>query len=90
MGNMSYCRFENTSRDLDDCSEALENFLYGDEEISESEQKYACDMLAKAVEMLEHIANHEGKGVTEFVQEAHDSVDQEEFFAEILAKAATN
>ena len=25
MGNMSYCRFENTSRDLDDCIEAIEN-----------------------------------------------------------------
>ena len=25
MGNMSYCRFENTSVDLDDCIEAIEN-----------------------------------------------------------------
>ena len=25
MGNMSYCRFENTSRDLSDCIEAIEN-----------------------------------------------------------------
>tara|TARA_R100000482_G_scaffold109075_1_gene51341 strand:- start:3383 stop:3619 length:237 start_codon:yes stop_codon:yes gene_type:complete len=25
MGNMSYCRFENTSIDLDDCIEAIEN-----------------------------------------------------------------
>ncbi len=25
MGNMSYCRFENTSRDLEDCIEAIEN-----------------------------------------------------------------
>lgn len=25
MGNMSYCRFENTSRDLDDCIEAIQN-----------------------------------------------------------------
>lgn len=25
MSNMSYCRFENTSRDLDDCIEAIEN-----------------------------------------------------------------
>ncbi len=25
MGNMSYCRFENTARDLKDCVEALEN-----------------------------------------------------------------
>jgi len=25
MSNMSYCRFENTSRDLEDCVDALEN-----------------------------------------------------------------
>ncbi len=25
MGNMSYCRFENTSRDLSDCEEAIQN-----------------------------------------------------------------
>ena len=25
MSNMSYCRFENTSRDLNDCIEAIEN-----------------------------------------------------------------
>jgi len=25
MGNMSYCRFENTARDLEDCVEAIDN-----------------------------------------------------------------
>jgi len=25
MGNMTYCRFENTARDLRDCLEAIEN-----------------------------------------------------------------
>ncbi len=25
MGNMSYCRFENTARDLQDCLRAIEN-----------------------------------------------------------------
>jgi len=25
MGNMSYCRFENTARDLGDCLEAIQN-----------------------------------------------------------------
>ena len=25
MGNMSYCRFENTARDLGDCLDAIEN-----------------------------------------------------------------
>jgi len=26
MGNMSYCRFENTTRDLQDCIDALNNY----------------------------------------------------------------
>lgn len=36
MGNMSYCRFENTYEDLRDCAEAIAE----NEELSESEQKY--------------------------------------------------
>lgn len=39
MGNMSYCRFENTYSDLQDCYDALgEKSL---DELSESEKKYA-------------------------------------------------
>lgn len=30
MSNMSYCRFENTARDLDDCQEALEELIGGE------------------------------------------------------------
>ena len=37
MANMSYCRFENTYRDLADCVEALETR----EELSNSERRYA-------------------------------------------------
>lgn len=36
MANMSYCRFENTYRDLDDCLANL-----GDPDMSESEKHYA-------------------------------------------------
>lgn len=34
MGNMSYCRFENTLDDLRDCQEAM-----GDDDLGESEQR---------------------------------------------------
>jgi len=34
MGNMSYCRFENTLNDLRDCAEALED---DQDDLSESE-----------------------------------------------------
>jgi hypothetical protein len=33
MGNMGYCRFQNTLRDLEDCDHAL----YSEEELSEEE-----------------------------------------------------
>ena len=36
MGNMSYCRFENTYRDLMDC---WENYEDSQDELSESEKK---------------------------------------------------
>jgi exonuclease VII small subunit len=42
MANMSYCRFENTYRDLQDCYEAMAN---GTEDLSESENKYFERML---------------------------------------------
>jgi len=51
MRNMSYCRFENTYRDLMDCYDALmEKEL---SELSETEKKYAI----KLIEMCEDISN---------------------------------
>lgn len=44
MANMSYCRFENTLRDLADCVDALEGVVYYHEEISESEWQRAKRM----------------------------------------------
>jgi len=39
MSNMSYCRFENTSRDLDDCYEKMNEGVDIEELSSEYEQK---------------------------------------------------
>lgn len=33
MSNMSYCRFENTVRDLEDCAEHMFDDLFSDEEV---------------------------------------------------------
>jgi hypothetical protein len=50
MGNMSYCRFENTYRDLQDCYDALSETDLDD--LSDTERKYAkrliklCDDIA--------------------------------------------
>ena len=49
---MSYCRFENTARDLDDCLEAIEN--YPIKELSTSEFSALLDLLRLANELLEY------------------------------------
>ena len=38
MPNMSYCRFENTYRDLMDCYHNMENSIYNDREIRYKKQ----------------------------------------------------
>ena len=43
MSNMSYCRFENTSRDLEDCYEAMSDNSFDINKLSSSEQEaYDC------------------------------------------------
>lgn len=44
MSNMNYCRFENTYPDLRDCLEDL-NINDGLSHLSESEKKYAIDLI---------------------------------------------
>lgn len=51
MANMSYCRFENTSRDLRDCVNALEDIAY--EGISKREWHYAKTIRNLCEEYLE-------------------------------------
>lgn len=43
MANMSYCRFENTYSDLQDCYDSLSNKSF--DELSESERKYAIKLV---------------------------------------------
>ena len=53
MANMSYCRMENTARDLQDCVDAIENGSYTRGEMSRSEQRGLRDI----VELAEYITN---------------------------------
>ena len=64
MSNMSYCRFENTSNDLCDCVDALENQEI-DENTSNSEIEglasilgYALQIVAMQDEIKDIIDNH--------------------------------
>ena len=59
MSNMSYCRFENTSNDLQDCLEAMQELIdnfgvdeYGDT-LSKTELNAMHNMMPMAEEFIE-------------------------------------
>lgn len=52
MSNMSYCRFENTLPDLEDCKEALYN-LSNLNELSETEMEAARELIKACVQISE-------------------------------------
>jgi len=60
MSNMSYCRFENTYKDLRDCVEHIE-----DENLSESEKFYRGRIieLSKEISEFDEIISDEGWNV---------------------------
>mgnify|MGYP001208111355 CR=1 FL=1 len=45
MANMSYCRFENTVSDMEDCVNALCDVVYDGEDISNSERSRAKEFI---------------------------------------------
>ena len=51
MGNMSYCRFENTSRDLQDCIEAIQDHYEQCTDLSRYELRALSDLLEQAEEI---------------------------------------
>jgi hypothetical protein len=57
MPNMSYCRFENTSKDLADCVDALEELSVGNgEPLSARELEAAKTLVSKAIDLLNLVA----------------------------------
>ena len=63
MANMSYCRFENTYRDLVDCLRALSGS--GADSLSDSELQYA-NMMMQVCEDIVHNYDDEVKDELEF------------------------
>ena len=57
MSNMSYCRFENTYQDLQDCYDALSNANM--EDLSESEQRYAKKLIKMCTNIADDFAEDE-------------------------------
>ncbi len=53
MGNMGYCRFRNTARDLEDCVEHWEDELDDKDDHCECrEEKQARDRIAKLAQQI--------------------------------------
>tara|TARA_B110000908_G_C10215759_1_gene432715 strand:+ start:742 stop:957 length:216 start_codon:yes stop_codon:yes gene_type:complete len=69
MGNMSYCRFENTLADLRDCEEALGNINDEVTEMSSCEK----DALIELIELCKTITdNWDMEEVQDIINESED------------------
>ena len=58
MSNMSYCRWHNTSRDMSDCVDSIEDMEYGEttfEDMADYEQSGVLSCARNAVKMLEQL-----------------------------------
>lgn len=54
MPNMSYCRFQNTARDLADCIDALDDNALFDKDTSEEEKRAAKRLIRMCNEISEN------------------------------------
>ena len=68
MSNMSYCRFENTVRDLNDCLEALRRVASGEEFLSKEELAKAKELVQICSEFVMDIV--EQSGIEDDLQES--------------------
>ena len=59
MANMSYCRFENTTIDIDDCLDAIQNTYEECADLSNREVRALQRLLGQAEEILEVKENKE-------------------------------
>lgn len=76
MGNMSYCRFENTLRDLQDCHRAMNDGL----ELSQSEQRNFIRMVELCrdiTDMYEGYSEKELKAISSEYDEDEDDEDED-------------
>ena len=79
MGNMSYCRFENTATDLADCEEALSEMIDSPEEcgtLSSYEVDGARRLFNSAAAMLQMLIENAGGVVTVEINGEQQQLDQ--------------
>lgn len=74
MSNMSYCRFENTLRDLRDCEDALQEMVDRDtEKLSQYELPAAQELVACAMRIVRMMAE---EGQLELSNADHPQFDE--------------
>lgn len=67
MANMSYCRFQNTATDLDDCQLALEEMIQGDAPLSREELAAAKRLVRTCLDIATMVAEAGGCGVDDLL-----------------------
>lgn len=77
MGNMSYCRFENTVQDLGDCQMALEEMLDCNEnQLSRTERNKASELIKMCHNILMLVQEHTGMDSEEFMDKMELNPDR--------------
>lgn len=66
MGNMSYCRFENTARDLQDCLDAL--YKKGSGVLSDTASRYERDGLEDLLWLCKDIVTAHTENIEEALE----------------------
>ena len=70
MSNMSYCRFENTARDLQDCLDAIQNG-----EINDLGSQYEVDALEELLDLCKEIVAYKDE-----IEDAIDTNNEKDLY----------
>lgn len=70
MGNMSYCRFENTNRDVQDCMSAINDNELSD--MNEREQRAFVSFIMNCKEIAEDFEDYNENELREFIEGQQD------------------
>ena len=68
MANMSYCRFQNTLGDFEDCLDALDS----EKAMSDDEQRAAFWLIQKARELAERFEDYSDEEIREKLSEGDE------------------
>ena len=74
MSNMSYCRFENTSRDLQDCIDAVETMLDHKGKNEHGEALYGAEKVAfeEMIELCDNFSNYANTVLEQYGDEMYN------------------